>query len=405
MRITKTLVAMGLVLVAGAAHATNGMRMIGFGPIQNAMGGASVAAPLDAATVITNPAGMAGAGARIDFGATYFDPTVKYRATGAASGAEQRSDRGASPVPAFGLVAKRGEDLYVGIGAYGIAGMGVDYRNDLFGSNLYTSYSQMRFAPGLAYRVLPNLTVGLVANVMYATMEYNAAGMYPRDSASAFGLGATMGVQYAPIDLLTIGLAYETRSVFQDFRFNIAPHQASDGQGGTVAVPGGVEKLSFDQPSVATLGVALRPLGGLVVAADLEWIRWSETNGENEPEFKTNPQLTGISPWNMSWSDQWVVKVGAEYAPTDLLRLRLGYNYGKMPLDAARGFENLAFPAIAEQHVSGGFGLVFGKLEVNAAFTWSPEAKLSGSQPAFGIASYSTRMSQVAFDLGIAHSF
>ena len=46
------------ILAATPAHATNGMRMIGFGPVQNSMGGASVAAPLDATTVVTNPAGL-----------------------------------------------------------------------------------------------------------------------------------------------------------------------------------------------------------------------------------------------------------------------------------------------------------------------------------------------------------
>ena len=63
------------------AHATNGMRMIGFGPAQVSMGGASAALPLDAASIITNPAGISELGRRIDFGASYFNPTVKYQAT------------------------------------------------------------------------------------------------------------------------------------------------------------------------------------------------------------------------------------------------------------------------------------------------------------------------------------
>ena len=40
------------------AFATNGMRMIGFGPIQTSMGGVSGATFLDAASLLTNPAGM-----------------------------------------------------------------------------------------------------------------------------------------------------------------------------------------------------------------------------------------------------------------------------------------------------------------------------------------------------------
>ena len=60
--------------------------MIGFGPAQS-MGGVSVGIPLDAASILTNPAGMGVLPGRIDFGASYFKPTVDYKATGAANGA------------------------------------------------------------------------------------------------------------------------------------------------------------------------------------------------------------------------------------------------------------------------------------------------------------------------------
>jgi long-chain fatty acid transport protein len=58
MRSSKHLAVAVALLAASPALATNGMRMIGFSPTQNAMGGASVGAPLDAATVATNPAGL-----------------------------------------------------------------------------------------------------------------------------------------------------------------------------------------------------------------------------------------------------------------------------------------------------------------------------------------------------------
>lgn len=402
---TRWLVAAALLAVASSAHATNGMRMIGFGPVQNSMGGVSVGAPLDGAVVITNPAGMNAVGGRIDFGATYFTADVNYKASAMGSGQEVTSDRGASPVPAFGLVMRRDEKLSVGIGAYGIAGMGVDYPPDLFGANLFTSYSQMRFAPGFAYAVLPNLSVGVVANLMYATMEYNAAGMQPRDSSSTFGAGATVGVTYTPIEQVTIGAAYETRSWFQDFKFNIPPHTTPGGD-----APGGVEKLDFDQPSNATFGVGVRPLQGLLLAADVQWIRWSETNGKNDPQFATDPQLTGIQPWNLNWDDQVVIKVGAQYVATEWLAIRAGYNYGKSPLSAERYFENLAFPAIAEHHVTGGLGFTLGKTDLNVGMVYVPEATLSGTgqqmTPGGPVdVPYETRMSQLAFDVGLAYRF
>jgi long-chain fatty acid transport protein len=121
--------------VAMPAYATNGMRMIGFGPVQNSMGGVGVGATLDAASVLSNPAGMSELGGRVDFGATNFMPTVKYSATGIAPG----------------LVIPIDSQWSFGIGAYGVAGMGVDYARNLYSSTTFTGYQQMRFTPGVSY--------------------------------------------------------------------------------------------------------------------------------------------------------------------------------------------------------------------------------------------------------------
>ena len=108
----------------------------------------------------------------------------------------------------------------------------------------------------------------------------------------------------------------------------------------------------------------------------------------------------------MNWSDQVVVKVGAESRGDEGPQVRAGYNYGKMPLDADRAFENIAFPAVSEHHVTLGAGYDIGSLTVNVAGVYSPEAKISGANMAQqGIASYESKMSQVAVDLGLAYKF
>src|SRR5690242_2640560 len=159
------------IAVATPASATNGMRMIGFGAPQVSMGGASAALALDAASVVTNPAAIGELGKRVDFGASYFNPTVSYQAQevpgmgGAAVKSTGRFDsqRGASPVPAFGLVLPVDDRLTFGLGAYGVSGMGVDFAENLYNGVTYSSYSAMRFAPGVAYKVTPDLSFGVAA--------------------------------------------------------------------------------------------------------------------------------------------------------------------------------------------------------------------------------------------------
>ena len=416
MSFTRIAVVAALLASASSAYATNGMRMIGFGPVQNSMGGVGVGATLDAASVLSNPAGMSELGGRVDFGATYFLPTVKYSATGIDAAAPQpglvnqpgvtfTSDRGASPIPAFGLIVPIDSQWSFGIGAYGVAGMGVDYARNLYSSTTYTGYQQMRFTPGVSYKLNDMFSFGLTLNGMWATTEWNVAsafGQSPHMAGSAFGLGVTLGAKITPIKMLTIGLAYETKSFFQDFAYN---------------TPGGVDKLTFNQPGVLTGGVAVRPLEMLLIAADVAWIDWPTSNGENLPAYSQN--ASGAMPWNMNWSSQVVFKIGVEVTPIDWLAVRAGFNYGKMPLDASRAFENIAFPAVAETHLTLGAGFNLGKrVTINVGGMWAPSTSISGENslppmgtPGYpgpygqGIASYTTSMTQVGLDAGIAYKF
>jgi long-chain fatty acid transport protein len=396
----------GLLAVTGLAFATpafatNGMRMIGFGPVQDSMGGVGVGATLDACSLLSNPAGIADLGQRLDVGASWFKPTVSHDAVGAApgvvanGGATIDSDRGGSPIPAIGYVRPVSDALSVGVGVFGVAGMGVDYKTNLFSSPTLTSYLQGRLTPGAAYKLSEQLSVGFTVNVMMGQMEYDVAsavGQAKHDTAMSFGIGGTVGLEYRPIEILALGVAYESKSVFQDFSFD---------------VPDGKDKLSFDQPQTVTLGASVKPIDVLLLAADVEWINWSDTMGRKLPKYTNDTTVTGAMPFDMSWSDQWVVKVGAQVTPMKGLDLRAGYNYGKMPLSKDRAFENVAFPAVAEHHITAGAGYqVSDGLALQVAGMYAPEAKLSGANLAEqGISAYTTKMSQVQIDLGATYRF
>lgn len=401
--------AAGALAAAAPALATNGMRMIGFGPVQNSMGGAGAAAALDATSMVTNPAGLTALERRVDLSGTAFMPSPSYEASWTPDGANvfsagKDSDRPVDFIPTLATVYRASDRLSVGVAALGTAGMGVDYGQDLYGSSTMTSYINVRVAPAVAYKFGDRLSVGIAANLMYAQMEYDVGagmGMPPRDAAGAFGLGATLGVTYQAPEGVALALAYESKSYFQDFEFDIPAHTLQ----GVFPIPGGTEKLDFDQPDILTLGAAFRPVKPLLVAADVQWIRWTRTNGQNLPVFDTDPAVTGAQTWNLDWSDQLVLKIGGQLDVTSALKVRAGYNWGANPLHAERAFENVAFPAISEHHFTVGAGYDVGKLTVNASVMYSPEATLSGSNPAQGILAYETKMSQLSFDLGAAWKF
>lgn len=408
--------------LASPAYATNGMRMTGFGPVQNSMGGVGVGATLDSAAMVSNPAGIADLDPRVDVSVTVFIPKPSYDATGIGPGLVTNdgvtidSDRGPSPIPFVGGVMTLAPGLKLGLGATGVAGMGVDYKSNLYSSPTYTSYLQGRFTPAIGWRVNDLLAIGLTLNGMVAQMKYDVAsafGQVPHDTATALGIGATLGVKLTPVKGVAIGAAWETKSFFQDFSFDIPAHTTPFGP-----VPGGTDKLTFHQPQVVTVGGSVAATDALLVAADIEWINWSQTNGLNMPSYSNDTTRTGAMPFNLDWRDQWVFKVGAQYAATKDLMVRAGWNYGKDPLNPDRAFENIAFPAICEHHVSLGLGYSFDQWTVNVGGTYAPKASLSGSNPlpppgtpgytgpfGQGIASYTTSMYQISIDGGVAYRF
>ena len=63
-----------------------------------------------------------------------------------------------------------------------------------------------------------------------------------------------------------------------------------------------------------------------------------------------------IAPFQQDWNDQIVLAMGLSYQFNDALTGRIGYNYAKNPIP--NQFVNYLWPAIAENHYTGGFGML-----------------------------------------------
>ncbi len=108
-RLLGVLVAASLLLFTGAALATNGMNLEGYGPIAHAMGGASMAYDNGSAAVMNNPAtlGLLGDGEsylNLAVGALGPDVTSEF----AAMGMSAKSAADAFYMPALGYIHRSG---------------------------------------------------------------------------------------------------------------------------------------------------------------------------------------------------------------------------------------------------------------------------------------------------------
>ncbi len=388
------------ILIFGFTHvsqATNGMRLIGIGPIQRSMGGANVGLPKDSTAALTNPAGLIKLDRRLDLAFTAFDPKVEYEATSSfgqvtTNGKTIKSKTQPFPVPGLGLVLPINENWTFGFGGYGVAGMGVDYASNLYNNRTYTEYSFLKLAPGFSYKVNERLSLGFAPNINYAEMDFEAGSPaeVPHRDGRAWGIGATVGLLYDVSERVSLGLVYESKQAFQDFEFD------------TTA---GRDELSFDQPQSLTAGLGIKQTERLRFAVDVQWIDWEQIMGLHKPSYKVNN--SGASPYNMRWGDQFVYKFGVEYDLNEKWQLRAGYNYGKEPTEATQPFEVIAFPGIAEQHFTAGFGYQLKEdLQLNVGVMYAPTVdKIASNATGQFIDTSTSSMSQYSIDLGLSWKF
>jgi len=377
--LTVLLAIMLIATLSPAAFATNGTQLIGIGPISRSMGGVGVAAPQDAiSAVFSNPAAMCFGpycpSSQFDFAGTLFMPEQKaeIQASGQTYKANSRDNNYAIPAIGFSVPVGGAESrLRFGLSAYGVSGLGVDYRdteldqaNPNFGGNpvaagTYTNLQLMKFAPTLGYQITPMISAGASFQINYSTLDLGDG------TVAAYSYGVKLGGIYKPIDQLSLGLTYTSpqKATYNHvYNFDGSPD-------------GSRENLTLEQPQEVGLGVAYEFLKARVLLeTNVKWINWSDADGFGD----------------FDWDDQWVFAVGSQWEAIDHLFFRVGYNYGKNPIKennnwTATDFVNVqgkslpayyyetfrvvGFPAVVEHHMTAGIGYEVGEsLIINLSY-------------------------------------
>ena len=399
-----------LALGATSAFATNGDNLIGLGAESRAMGGTGIAHFSGAHATLTNPALLAKTkGTEATFGGTYFHPTVKQSTTGGYSqqmdatvpnGASATSEAKHNVIPEVAFAIELKDGFTVGIGMWGSAGMGVDYRDEtpsatsmgLYG--MKSSLQLMKFAPSVAYGQ-DNWGIGVSAVVQYGNlaMSFNDGTQAPGNSSVGQGasddlsLGYQVGVFVEPIDGLTLG-ANHTSAIEMEYKNQISFIGSRFGYTGASAFS---DKL--EQPAEYGVGVAYET-GNLTLTGDLKRTEWAKAKGYGD----------------FGWKSQNIIALGTEYRMNDLA-LRAGFNYAKNPLqtqaDTRLNLLNyVMFPATTERHWTAGVGYAFSKqVSVNAALTYAPKQTTTTDANGNGIGTIVTEHTQYGATAALTFNF
>ncbi len=373
-----------LISFSTLSFATNGDFLIGVGAVSRGMGGVGISTPTDAdSTIFSNPALMAEYKKTVfSFGGTLFMPHTK----GYVNNNSATSDAKYFAIPSIGIIYPLSQKWFFGISAYGISGMGVDYRNTNVKCNpnspgCYTNFQGMELAPSLAYKVNERLSVGFGLDLAYGALDLGAG------LSSDYAVGAQVGVSYKVAPTVTLGAVIKS-----PLKFNFA--RVGDFNG-----DGTLDDMSLQQPWVFGAGIGVKPLEKLKMAVELMYLPWNKADGYKD----------------FGWKEQWVFKVGGEYKITDKLALRAGYNYGKSPVRGstfnttnlqvagAECMKIIGFPAIVEHHVSVGAGYNLTqnvRLDISYmhAFENTVQSVVNGNV-------YKSKLSEDSVSIGLTWSF
>jgi len=293
-------------------------------------------------------------GFNVSFGGILFFPEVKAKFNNASDTSKSKM----FVVPEVGIVHQINDKLTFGIGAFGVSGMGVDYRDNEGLLRTHTNFQFMRIIPALAYKVNDAISVSGAVHLAYGSLDMGATvGGTNRGGGQSqtYGIGAQLGIAYNMGDFVYAGLTYQSP-------VNMTYKRVFDSNG-----DGQFEDLKLTQPLELALGVGVKPMDNLKMGMDIRWINWKRAKG-----YK-----------HFQWKDQWVIALGGEFKPMQKLALRAGYNFGKSPIRGgaknpmnANNIPNFAapfsdfqiavfnligFPAITEHHITLGLGYEFTK--------------------------------------------
>ncbi|MBL7016593.1 MAG: outer membrane protein transport protein [Kiritimatiellales bacterium] len=374
----RLIIALALSWIASiSAQATEGINLIGVGPVQQGTAGAGVASAKDSNWLILNPAGLTDLERGVDTSIQYFAPSRTINSTMSGGAGKQTDDSGFFiPAISTSFGCCRGTNGYLGLGIYGTSGMGVNYDQGRVGDlssmgpfgptatqdkvDQKTELSIAKITLTYAEKLDNGWSVGggpiFVLSRFQTDMLNSSYVAQSGEWDTAVGIGFIVGVNKTVNDKLKIGASYMTEQFMTEFG---EYSNLLDG--------------SLNLPQQLTVGLAYSVLTNVEVAVDYRWIGWGELETLGD---------------QFGWENQNIVKAGITWDVNERLTLRSGISHGNSPIGSDAAFANALFPAIMETHLACGLSYQFDTFHVDMAYVHALEASVTDSANGTDISMY-----------------
>jgi long-chain fatty acid transport protein len=294
----------------------------------------------DAATAMTNPAGMTRlcqTELMIGVQPLYGNATFYHNANTTVSGTDGINAIGWFPGGGGYFVYDVNPDFKLGLSAYGNLGLPLHYDGEWVG-RYYSTESillGMTVAPSLAYRIHDMWSLGLSVNAMYGILSDKAAidnsplGLF-RDSAdgelkvknTTWGYGLTFGFLFEPTDCTRFGLTYTTQ-IKLDFESTVEFTDVFP-----IIIPGG----DFSTPLDLGIKVPRQLMASFFHNLNDRWsllgnIGWQNWEKFGQVEVSVGSARPRSLTTNLEYDNTWHVALGAQYDCSDLWRYSFGIAY------------------------------------------------------------------------------
>lgn len=388
-RINVFLVLSGITLTIGApnAFATNGVYFTGNGAYSSGMGGAAIAFPQDVPSAVDNPAGLAELGSRVDL----YGSILPISANSTFGSPDNNLySRRIVISPGFGVNYQIAPQWTFGVAVTG-AGAASNYGRPVLpvpgAGDAKASLIVINTNPTITYKPLPNLSIGASLVVGLEQLRINGIVAPGPDGALepvpshgnsyAAGIGAGIGVLWTPIPMVSLGASYFTKTWFT----------AVAGYKDDVVAP---SNGHIDSPSRYGVGIAVRPLPGLTIAADYLRIEWAGAAGYNTSS-------------TFNYRSQNVGRVGVSYDINQKWTVRAGYSFANKHVDSDHALANFYAPGISPRAVTVGATYALDKNNfITGAFEYDIPTTIIGTGPSLGTNIHATYQ---VYTIGYTHRF
>ena len=298
-----------------------------------AMAGVSQAVAVDASSFVGNPANMSlfkdGLHADVSAGA------VNRSIDASRLGSTDTLSSGGAATANVALIHKK-NDLALGISYYEPSPETVEWdKNQVpvkgLGIGVKSEIHLPRLSLAASYQVDDKLAVGLVAQYISGSMKpgatllaSNVLGQMAADfnSVQVEGTALKVGATYAISHKLRLGASHQPKTLLP------VPDYSGYMRNSSFTLPFWGQFRTFKLPAMTSFGVAWHAKDNLLLAADFDFIQWSDNKAGRMLYAQNSPGLNSI--------DQGVLRVGAAWQYKPNITLRGGVVLASNPLDDQR---------------------------------------------------------------------